>query len=68
MLVEDARGDNMEEAYPTAGLMTTLHVAMSVSFCLCHPVAVSAVIICRGLCACAEILCVCVLYMSFGLR
>ena len=24
MLVEDARGDHMEEAYPRAGLMTTL--------------------------------------------
>ena len=24
MLVEDARGDHMEEAYSTAGLMTTL--------------------------------------------
>ena len=27
---------------------------MSVSFCLPHPVAVSAFIICRGLCACTE--------------
>ena len=37
---------------------------MSVSFCLPHPVAVSAFMICRGLCACTEM--VCVLYVSFG--
>ena len=36
---------------------------MSVSFCLPHPVAVSAFMICRGLCACTEILWMCV---SFG--
>ena len=36
---------------------------MSVSFCLPHPVAVSAFIICSGLCACTEM---CVLYVSFG--
>ena len=29
---------------------------MSVSFCLPHPVAVSAFMICRGLCACTEML------------
>ena len=56
MLVEDERGDQLEEAYSRAGLMTALYVAMSVSFCLPHPVAVSAFIICRGLCACTEIL------------
>ena len=56
MLVEDARGDHMEEAYSRAGLMTALKVAMSVSFCLPHPVAVSASIICSGLCACTEML------------
>ena len=41
---------------------------MSVSFCFClpHPVAVSAFMICRGLCACTEILWMCVLYVSFG--
>ena len=39
---------------------------MSVSFCLPHPVAVSAFIICRGLCACTEMLLMCVLYVSFG--
>ena len=39
---------------------------MSVSFCLLYPVAVSAFMICRGLCACTEMLCVCVLYVSFG--
>ena len=54
MLVEAGRGDHMEEAYPRAGLVTTLYAAMSVSFCLPHPVAVSAFIICRGLCACTE--------------
>ena len=30
-----------EEAYPRAGLITALYVAMSVSFCLSHPVVVS---------------------------
>ena len=39
---------------------------MSVSFCLPHPVAVSAFVICRGLCACTEMLWMCVLYVSFG--
>ena len=38
---------------------------MSVS-CLPHPVAVSAFVICRGLCACTEMLWMCVLYVSFG--
>ena len=38
----------------------------SVSFCLPHPVAVSAFMICRGLCACTEMLWMCVLYVSFG--
>ena len=56
MLVEDARGDIMEDVYSIAGLMTVLYVAMSVSFCLPHPVAVSSCIICRGLCACTEML------------
>ena len=56
MLVEDAGGDHMEEAYSRAGFMTALQVAMSVSFCLPHPVAVSAFIICSGLCACTEML------------
>ena len=32
MLVEHARGNHMEEKYYRAGLMTALHVAMSVSF------------------------------------
>ena len=36
MLVEDARGDYMEEAYSRAGLITALWVAMSSSFCLPH--------------------------------
>ena len=39
---------------------------MSVSFCLPHPVAVSAFTICRDLCACTEMLWMCVLYVSFG--
>ena len=39
---------------------------MSVSFYLPHPVAVSAFMICRGLCACTEMLWMCVLYVSFG--
>ena len=39
---------------------------MSVSFCLPHPVAVSAFMICRGLCACTEMPWMCVLYVSFG--
>ena len=56
MLFEYAGGDNMEEAYTRAGFMTALYVAMSVSFCLPHPVAVSAFIICSGLCACTEML------------
>ena len=51
MLVEDAMGDHTEEAYSTAGLITAVYVAISVAFCLPHPVAVSAFMICRGLCA-----------------
>ena len=39
---------------------------MSVSFCIPHPVAVSAFIICSILCACTEMLSMCVLYVSFG--
>ena len=39
---------------------------MSVPFCLPHPVAVSAFMICRGLCACTEMLWMCVLYVSLG--
>ena len=45
MLVEDA----------TAGVMAVLYVAMCLSFCLPHPVAV-CFIICSGLCACTEML------------
>ena len=66
MLVEDAIGDHTEEAYSRAGLITVLFVAMSVSFCLPHPVAVSAFMICRGVCACTEMLWMGVLYVSFG--
>ena len=39
---------------------------MSVSFCLPHPAVVSAFMICIGLCACTEMLWMCVLYVSFG--
>ena len=39
---------------------------MCVSFCLPHPVAVSDFIFCSGLCVCTEMLCMCVLYVSFG--
>ena len=39
---------------------------MSVSFCLPPPVAVSAFMICRGLCACIEMLWMCELYVSLG--
>ena len=56
MLVKDARRDHMDEAYSRAVLITALYVAMSVSFCLPHPVAVSAFIICSGLCAGIEML------------
>ena len=52
MLVENARGGHMEEAYSRAGLMTALYVATSVSFCLAHPIVVSAFIICSGLIVC----------------
>ena len=50
----------MEEAYSRAGIMTALQVPISVSFCLPHPVAVRAFIICRGgLCVCTERCCCC---------
>ena len=39
---------------------------MIVSFCLPHSVAVSAFMICKGLCACTEMLSMCVLNVSFG--
>ena len=64
----DAIGDHTEEAYSRAGLITALYVAMSVSFCLSHPVTVSAFMICRGLCACTEMLWMCVLYVSFRFK
>ena len=66
MLVEDERDDHMKEAYSRGGLITDLYVAMRVSFCLLHPVAVSAFMIYRGLCACTDMLWMCVLYVSFG--
>ena len=51
----------MEEAYSRA-----LYVAMCVSFCLPHPIAMSVFIICSGLCACNEMQRMCVLYVSVG--
>ena len=39
---------------------------MSVPFSLPYPVSMSVLIICRGLCACTEMLWMCVLYVSFG--
>ena len=54
-----------EEEYSRAGLITALYVAMSVSFRLPHAVAVSVFTICRGLCACTEMLWMCVLYVGF---
>ena len=47
---------HMEEACSKACSMTALWVAMIVSFCLAHPVAVAALIICRGVCLCTEML------------
>ena len=44
----------MEEAYSGTVLMTVSLAAMSVSFCLPHPVVVSDVIICSGMSACTE--------------
>ena len=48
--------------------MTALQVAMGVSFCLPNPVGVSNFIICSGVCACTEMLLMCVLYVSFGTK
>ena len=56
ILVDDARGDHIEEAYSRDCLMTALYVTLSVSFCLRHPVAVRTFIICSGLYACTEML------------
>ena len=56
MLVEDARGDPMEEEYFRAGLTTVLYVARGFSFCLLHPDAMRAFIICSALCVCTEML------------
>ena len=39
---------------------------MSVSFCLLHHVAVRALVICRCLAECTEMLWMCVLYVNFG--
>ena len=63
ILFEDARGDHLEEAYFRASPITALQVAMSLSFCLPHLV---VFIICSGVCACTDMLLVCVLYVSFG--
>ena len=45
MLDEDERGDQMEEAYSRAGLMTAFYVAVTDSFYLPHPVAVALVLL-----------------------
>ena len=55
----------MEQAYSRAGLITALYVAMSVSFCLPHPVAVSDFMICRDSYACTKMLWMCVLYIVY---
>ena len=39
---------------------------MRITSCFPHPVAVSSFIICSGVCACTDILKMCVLYVSFG--
>ena len=39
---------------------------MIVSFCLPHPVAVSAFIMFSAVCAYAEMVCICEMYVSFG--
>ena len=54
------------EAYSRTGLMTALYAAMSISFCLANPDAVSTFINCSGLCACTDILLMFVLYVRFG--
>ena len=48
--------------------ITALYGAMSVSFCLPHPVAVNAFMICNGLWDCTGMLWMCVLYVSFGAK
>ena len=53
MMVEDGRGI----------LQSRSHNGL-VSFFLPHPVTVSAFMNCRGLCACTEMLWMCVLYVS----
>ena len=65
MLVEDEKGDHIEEAYSRVGLITGFYVDMRVSICLPQPVVVSAFIICSGVCVCTDMLLMCVLYVSF---
>ena len=64
MLVEDARG-----AYGRGILHSRSHNCLIGShecpLLVPHPVVVSAFIICSGLCACTEMLGMCVLYVSF---
>ena len=64
VLVEDARATicNRHTSRSHNGIVVT---GLSVS-CLPHPVAVNVFMICRGLCACTEMLWMCVLYVSFG--
>ena len=60
MLVEDARGDHIEEAYSRAGFITTL----SASFLLFTQSCYSECF--YEFCACTEMVWMCVLYVSFG--
>ena len=51
MLVSDALGDHMVEAYSCTGLVMALYVASMVSLCLPHFVEVSMLIVLRVLVA-----------------
>ena len=61
--VEDARGDHMVEAYSGVGRTTVLYIAVSVSFCFPHAVALSVF---YDLCSFVTMLNMCVLYVSLG--
>ena len=54
MLLENARGDHMEEAYCRAGLLTALKGSHECLLLYPHHVVVSTFIIRSGLCACTE--------------
>ena len=61
MLVWDAVGDHMVEAYSRTGLTMALYVARSVSFCFPHDVALNAFKICSDFFALFAVLSMCVL-------